>query len=145
MTCSMCSTSPDAGAPAITQRELCACTAAGPCRRQFCHARSHLTTVMLPTSARMQIFTPEQQLAFELQGASFKLHVGSLNVDVNGQSKEVPRAYLATNTAFIFTNSSRCWLFQLQCRQFDRSRPSTANIERSLHRKHSRTHQSNML
>eukprot|EP00878_Enallax_costatus_P019245 GHUV01020299.1.p1 GENE.GHUV01020299.1~~GHUV01020299.1.p1 ORF type:complete len:671 (+),score=177.44 GHUV01020299.1:714-2726(+) len=53
-----------------------------------------------------QIFTPEQQLAFELQGASFKLHVGSLNVDVDGQNREVPRAYLATNTAFIFTNSS---------------------------------------
>ncbi|WIA31160.1 hypothetical protein OEZ86_001171 [Tetradesmus obliquus] len=53
-----------------------------------------------------QIFAPEQQLAFELQGASFKLMVGSLQVDVGGQNREVPRAALMAQTAFIFTNSN---------------------------------------
>jgi hypothetical protein len=54
----------------------------------------------------LQIFAPDQQLAFELQGASFKLQIGSLQVDVGGQNREVPRAVLMAKTAFIFTNSS---------------------------------------
>jgi hypothetical protein len=55
----------------------------------------------------LQVFCPDQQLAFELQGSSFKLVVGSLQVDDNGQTKEVSRAMLVKSTAFIFTNSSR--------------------------------------
>lgn len=31
-----------------------------------------------------------------------------LQIDVNGQNQEVHRAFLAGNTAFIFTNSSEC-------------------------------------
>lgn len=34
--------------------------------------------------------------------------VGSLQVDVGGQNREVPRAALMAQTAFIFTNSSEC-------------------------------------
>lgn len=33
-----------------------------------------------------------------------------LQIDVNGQNQEVHRAFLAGNTAFIFTNSSMCAL-----------------------------------
>lgn len=53
-----------------------------------------------------QVFSTDQQLAFELQGSSFKLVVGTLQIDVNGQNQEVRRAFLAGNTAFIFTNSN---------------------------------------
>lgn len=59
-----------------------------------------------PIPMAVQIFSPEQLVAFELQGSSFKLHVGSVQVDVNGQNREVPRGRLMQTTAFIFTNNS---------------------------------------
>lgn len=48
-----------------------------------------------------------QQIAFEHEGSNFKLVINNLNIDVNGQSQEATRAYLAENTAFIFTNGGQ--------------------------------------
>jgi hypothetical protein len=39
-----------------------------------------------------------------------------LQVDVSGQNQEVPRAFLAGNTAFIFTNPSASWRRAAACR-----------------------------
>ncbi len=48
-----------------------------------------------------------QLIAFEHEGSNFKLTVGNVMIDVDGQSQDVQRAYLADNTAFIFTNSGQ--------------------------------------
>jgi vesicle-fusing ATPase len=52
-----------------------------------------------------QIFTLNQQAAFEHEGSNFRMTVSSMLVDVNGVSKDVNRGYLLENTAFIFTNT----------------------------------------
>lgn len=53
----------------------------------------------------MQIFTVNQQAAFELEGSNFKLTIANMIVDVDGKSMDIKRGYLAETTAFIFTNS----------------------------------------
>ncbi|KAL6751966.1 N-ethylmaleimide sensitive fusion protein [Haematococcus lacustris] len=52
-----------------------------------------------------QVLTQNQLVAFEHEGSNFKLIVGNMQIDVAGQSQDVQRAYLAENTAFIFTNA----------------------------------------
>jgi hypothetical protein len=47
--------------------------------------------------------TESQQVIFELDSANYKMTITSMIVDVNGKSKEIPRGWLRTNTAFIFT------------------------------------------
>ena len=54
------------------------------------------------------MFTLNQLIAFEHEGSNFKLSISNLMIDVNGQSQDVSRAYLAENTAFIFTNGEPC-------------------------------------
>ncbi|KAG2433336.1 hypothetical protein HXX76_008400 [Chlamydomonas incerta] len=51
-----------------------------------------------------QVLTKNQQVAFELDGANYKLLVEQLLIDVDGKSVEAPRGLLAEATAFIFTN-----------------------------------------
>lgn len=75
--------------------------------RAIPRARSNLVLrPARPACPRHQILGAEQQLAFELQGVSFKLVVGSVEADQGGANSEVPRGLLAHNTAFIFTNAS---------------------------------------
>lgn len=50
------------------------------------------------------MLTKSQQVAFELEGANYKLLVEQLLIDVDGKSVEAPRGVLAETTAFIFTN-----------------------------------------
>lgn len=93
----------------------CFHTTIHPRTPQRTHAHTHLSQHMslmslthtyLNTHAPGQVLCADQQVAFELQGSSFKLAVGTLQIDVAGQNQQVPRALLAGNTAFIFTNPS---------------------------------------
>uniref|UniRef100_A0A7S0RIV4 Vesicle-fusing ATPase n=1 Tax=Chlamydomonas leiostraca TaxID=1034604 RepID=A0A7S0RIV4_9CHLO len=54
-----------------------------------------------------QVLTLGQQIAFDHEGSNFKLTLSNVMIDVNGQTQEVQRAYLAENTAFIFTNGGQ--------------------------------------
>lgn len=51
-----------------------------------------------------QVWQVAQMIAFEHDGTNFKLVMGTVNIDVKGASQETARAYVAENTAFIFTN-----------------------------------------
>lgn len=53
-----------------------------------------------------QILAVQQQAAFEFEGNNFRIAISSMLIDVNGQSKEAPHAFLRENTAFIFTNTA---------------------------------------
>mmetsp|Transcript_11657 Transcript_11657/g.20672 ORF Transcript_11657/g.20672 Transcript_11657/m.20672 type:complete len:723 (-) Transcript_11657:92-2260(-) len=54
-----------------------------------------------------QVWQTGQVIAFEHEGSNYKLAMGVMNIDVAGQSQEVARAYVAENTAFIFTNGGQ--------------------------------------
>ena len=51
-----------------------------------------------------QAFAKSQQIAFELETGNYKLIVEQILIDVEGKSAETIRAFLAENTAFVFTN-----------------------------------------
>ncbi len=59
------------------------------------------------THVALQVFCLKQHIAFEHEGSNFKLVLTNLLVDVNGQSQDTQRGFLADNTAFIFTNSGQ--------------------------------------
>ncbi|KXZ46923.1 hypothetical protein GPECTOR_39g417 [Gonium pectorale] len=51
-----------------------------------------------------EVFTKNQQVAFELDVGNYKLIVEQLIIDEGGKSVETNRGFLAENTAFMFTN-----------------------------------------
>ncbi|GFR52621.1 hypothetical protein Agub_g15206 [Astrephomene gubernaculifera] len=51
-----------------------------------------------------QVFTRNQQFAFQLDTGNYKLVVEQLLIDADGKSVETNRGFLVDNTAFIFTN-----------------------------------------
>mmetsp|Transcript_29452 Transcript_29452/g.54049 ORF Transcript_29452/g.54049 Transcript_29452/m.54049 type:complete len:737 (-) Transcript_29452:552-2762(-) len=53
-----------------------------------------------------QVFSLQQEIAFELSGTNFKLIIDNLIVDVEGESVDVPRGSLTSTTVFVFTTSS---------------------------------------
>uniref|UniRef100_A0A7R9YT48 Vesicle-fusing ATPase n=1 Tax=Chlamydomonas euryale TaxID=1486919 RepID=A0A7R9YT48_9CHLO len=52
-----------------------------------------------------QVFSLQQQAAFEHEGNNYRIQISSISIDVDGVSQDARMAYLRDNTAFIFTNT----------------------------------------
>ncbi len=59
----------------------------------------------MPRPTHTQVFTTGQLIILDHESSNFKLSISTIQVDVGGQSQDVSRAYVAENTAFIFTQS----------------------------------------